>query len=840
MLRLRRSCAGLLLSIALNAAAQTPAQVENNAANQPVTSAHLLPDSPGLSREESKFAVPGVDPQNQLLLPFLKHMVGDQKQFWTTPATWTGNDAKTLVPFAGFTGLLIGADSWISQQVSTSPHQLKLSRDFSNYAAYSLIGAGGSAFLLGKMTNNDHLSETGLLSGEAALNSTMVAFLLKGATQRPRPYQDNGSGTFWQGGSSFPSEHAAIAWSIASVLAHEYPGPLTKLFAYGLASGVTLTRVTGKEHFSSDVFVGSALGWYLGRQIYRAHHDPELGGAAWGNFTVGPDDGRKRRRVMASPYVPLDSWIYPAFDRLTALGYVSSAYQNQKPWTRLECARLVEEAEENIPHADVPDNSVAKLYSDLSREFADEIRQMEGGSSVNLAMDSVYTRITGISGPPLRDSFHFGQTVVNDFGRPYAEGANLISGVSAYATAGPFAFYARGEYQQAPSTPLYPATVLQAISQADGKPLQPNATAAVSRVQLLDSQAALSLGNLQVTFGRQSAWLGPTRSGSLLLSDNADPITMLRFDTVAPFRVPGLSRLLGPIKNEFFIGQLSGHTSIFNGTSYYGPTIDPQPYVHGDRISFKPTQNLEMGMGIVVMFSGPGLPFTWHNFLRTYFAHSPNTAVNPGKRFSAFDFSYRIPGLRKWMTAYLDSLVVDEVSPILSGRPSLNPGIYFPRIPKLHNLEFRVEGLKTQQGAHPGFPPGFVYSDRRYRNGFTNGGDLILGNWIGRAGIGVQSWATYHFSPRNTIELSYRHVNVDHSFLQGGHMNDFGISNNWMLGPALGASTSLQYEQWGFPLLAPAAKSNLTVSFQLTFWPNALKAAHGLHLQAKSAGTPGQ
>ena len=54
--------------------------------------------------------------------------------------------------------------------------------------------------------------------------------------------------------------------------------------AYGLASTVTLTRVTGKQHFSSDVVVGSALGWYLGRQIYRARHDPELGGAAWGNL----------------------------------------------------------------------------------------------------------------------------------------------------------------------------------------------------------------------------------------------------------------------------------------------------------------------------------------------------------------------------------------------------------------------------------------------------------------------------------------------------------------------------------------------------------------------------
>ena len=96
---------------------------------------------------------------------------------------------------------------------------------------------------------------------------------------------------------------------------------------------------------------------------------------------------------------------------------------------------------------------------------------------------------------------------------------------------------------------------------------------------------------------------------------------------------------------------------------------------------------------------------------------------------------------------------------------------------------------------------------------------MLLGNWIGRAGIGAQGWATYHFSPRNILEFSYRHINVDHSFLQGGHMNDFGVRSDWTFRPGLGVSTLIQYEQWGFPLLAPVAKSNVTASFQLTFWP---------------------
>ena len=85
-----------------------------------------------------------------------------------------------------------------------------------------------------------------------------------------------------------PSEHSAAAWAIASVIAHEYPGPLTTLLIYSFASAISMARVTGKQHFNSDVFIGGAIGWYAGKQAYRAHHDPEVGGTEWqsyGEFT---------------------------------------------------------------------------------------------------------------------------------------------------------------------------------------------------------------------------------------------------------------------------------------------------------------------------------------------------------------------------------------------------------------------------------------------------------------------------------------------------------------------------------------------------------------------------
>ena len=39
------------------------------------------------------------------------------------------------------------------------------------------------------------------------------------------PSPARGTGRFFVGGDSFPSTHASVSWAIASVIAHEYPGP---------------------------------------------------------------------------------------------------------------------------------------------------------------------------------------------------------------------------------------------------------------------------------------------------------------------------------------------------------------------------------------------------------------------------------------------------------------------------------------------------------------------------------------------------------------------------------------------------------------------------------------
>ena len=758
----------------------------------------------------------GEDPDNRLIMPFVKHLASDQRTFWTAPAHFQVKDLKWAAPFVGATAGFIAGDSWISKQIPSG--KVQASKTFSDYGAYSLIAAGGGAFVLGHLTGDDHMSEAGLLSGEAAINGTAIAYLLKNVTQRPRPFQANGTGKFFQGGASFPSEHAAIAWSIASVMAHEYPGTLTKILAYGLATGISATRVTGQQHFSSDVIVGSALGWYFGRQVYRAHHDADLGGDSWGDV-VPESSGDKERNPanMGSPYVPLDNWVYPALERLIALGYIKSGYLGIRPWTRMECARLLEEAEQNIADQDDTSSTATHIYSDLAKEFQPETARLNGAANLGASVDSVYVRATNISGPPLRDGYHFGQTIINDFGRPYGQGTNAIAGITAHGEAGPLYFSLRGEYQHAPAIGSDSASALQAIASADVTAPLPNGVGQIDRLRIVEGSIGVTFRNVQFSIGKQSLWLGPGQSGPFLFSSNAESITMFRVDNVTPFHFPVLSALFGPARMDFSLGQLSGHTWDYDPPNLIGPQVTPQPFIHENKISFKPLPDLEFGFGVTAIFGGPGLPFTWDEFFRSYYSHKASAAAgNPAKRFSGFDISYRVPGLKKWLTLYNDSLVVDEISPIGSTRPLLSPGVYFPQFPKVPKLELRVEGMKN--GALPhNFSPGFDYFDARYRSGYTNNGNLI-GAWI-RAAVAGQAWAKYSFSPRNNLQVGYRHEEVDKHFIGGGRLSDFWAGTEFMIGTHTAVSARLQYENWTFPVLQPVMQSNITAQIGLTFFP---------------------
>jgi len=741
---------------------------------------------------------------------FFIHLAQDQKDIWTSPFHLQPGDAKWLVPMGGIAAGLFVTDTQSSFAMRLNNHDLL--NTFSNAGVGAAAGLTGAAYFWGRLTHNERARETGVLATEAVVNALGVDFALAGIAGRERPIAANYQNIFLHGGDSFPSDHAAVTWAFASVVAQEYPHPIPEFGAYGLALGVSLARAASDKHFLSDVFIGGLMGYEIGRHIYKTRHDPQIDDDL---KIVAEQTSAPRPTNFGSVYVPLDLWIYPAMERLIGMGYIDTAFLGLRPWTRMACAHMLIEMNTKIEnHTDLP-REVVKLKTALDEEFAPEIAAWEGKPTESLQLDRVYTRTMDIAGTPLNDSEHFGQTIINDYGRPYWQGVNNVTGYVTSANDGRFAFYVDGEYQYAPTIPAYPLSARQVIANVDENPLQPPTTVSANQFTLLDTYALAKYAGLDFSVGKQSMWWGPDEGGAFLMSNNAPPFWMLQINRTEPMHLPFLSKFLGPFEFGNFFGGLYGHQ------------FPAQPYMFGQKISFKPSPNLEFGFTRDDVFGGNGhVPLTLGSFWTAFSSFNdvqPSVKFSrndPGARHASFDASYRLPLLRRSVTIYTDSLVHDDVSPIAAPqRAGFAPGIYFAAIPGVPKLDFRAEAVYTDPPTVSSMGGRFLYWEVVYHDVYLNDRDL-MGYWIGREGKGYQAWSTYHFSPWSSLQFAVRNAKISDDFIpQGSTQWDWSVSGILRVRKDLEVRPLLQYETWLVPVLAPNRQRDFTSSIELTWWP---------------------
>jgi hypothetical protein len=542
--------------------------------------------------------------------------------------------------------------------------------------------------------------------------------------------------------------------------------------------------------------------------------------------------------AAGSTYIPVDSWVYPAVLRLFSRGFVDSAFLGQRPWTRLSLAHILELSADRIN--DSSDEDAREIFLALQRELNPDIESLADAPHGRAVLETVYTRPLGIAGTPLRDSFHVGQTIVNDYGRPYQSGFSNITGFSSRAEARRFSLYFRGEYQHAPSAAGYSIPVAATLSGVDQVPYGLNQAtipqgpiASTDAFRIVEADLSYHLLGHEISAGKTDAWLGPGQGGAFAWSNNAENIYSFRINRVEPLRIPGISRLLGPFRYDFFVGSLKGHTS------------PNEPWVHVEKISFKPTPNLEMGFERTVIWGGRGhVPITVHSFLKSFFSFQNVTAAekfsrdDPGARFGAFDFTYRLPFVRNWLTVYADSEAHDDVSPISAPRrAAVRPGLYLSHFPGVPKLDLRVEGASSNTVGNDGGKSAgtFQYWETVQNQGYTNKGN-IMGDWIGRQSTGGQAWLTYHLSPNEFLQVNYRNAKAGKDFIPaapnpanphatagGTTQNLFGVNVVKRVGEDLEINGWLQYEHWNVPLIATGTQNDTSAAVQFTWYPHKWK-----------------
>jgi hypothetical protein len=259
----------------------------------------------------------------------------------------------------------------------------------------------------------------------------------------------------------------------------------------------------------------------------------------------------------------------------------------------------------------------------------------------------------------------------------------------------------RGEYQHAPPAAGYSQALSQQLSIIDGIPfsgynlhqatIPTGPIAAQNPFRLVEASLSFHLWGHEISGGKTDAWLGPAQGSAMAWSNNAENIYSFRINRVEPLHIPLVSRVLGPVRYDFFYGSLKGHT-------------DPNhPYTDAVMFSFRPTKNFEFGFERTIIFGGAGHePVTLHTFLKGFFSFRDTTQGekvsrnDPGARFSDFNFSYRLPFVRNFLTLYADSITHDDVTPISAPRrAAYRTGLYLSQFPKFHKLDLRVEAVST-------------------------------------------------------------------------------------------------------------------------------------------------
>jgi len=517
--------------------------------------------------------------------------------------------------------------------------------------------------------------------------------------------------------------------------------------------------------------------------------------------------GAGDQRSVASTFVALDSWVYPIFDRLAGMGFVRTGILGAKPWTRVECARLTEEASEildkKLASHQNPDELSAGMVSRLEREFAYELKGLADEHNRSVALESVYARMISISGPPLTDGFHFGQTIDYDYGRNNRRGANLIAGAASRATYGPMAFYARAEYQHSPSAPALSTAVRNFIAFADAKSLEPAVRfEPVNRARLVEGYASLTLSNWQLLFGKKSLqWA----NRGMLFSNNAEPPWMINLQPVSPRKLPGFLGLLGPVHTQFFWSRLEGTTFVRH------------PNLFGTRISIKPHPRFELGFGHTVLLGGRnGSPLTPRTFFRSFLGLTTKPS-NPGDARVSMDFAWRIPGSN--LILYGEFFQDDEPAPFVHpGRAAIAPGLYWAQLPWMRKFDLRIESTSTEIYSSDINSGRLNYWNSQYRDGYVNQG-MPLGPSVGRDGRQFQVSSSYALSPVDALQIRFRDSLVRGEYVPGGGAwQDYQVALRRESFGGLYWKGALQMERIRrFPLLFPGAKTNIALTVEVGY-----------------------
>ena len=434
-------------------------------------------------------------------------------------------------------------------------------------------------------------------------------------------------------------------------------------------------------------------------------------------------------QAAVSVNVPIGDWSYSAVEKLAALGLIESDMRATRPYTRLEMARLTLEARNRFDSIRATAKEaisgeraliIEAILGRLEREFSADLGELSGAgpSTCIKPLKNVYL------------SYLYGNhdfKLENTKGEQFGDASNARVGLSSYGVFfSHLAYYLNPEYRYAKS-------------QFSGESQQ---------VELFEGYGKLEFFNIELEAGRDTLWWGPGVHGSLLLTDNAQPLNLIKLSNPDPVVLPWIFKYLGSIKFAAFWTELGDNGDVH------------QPELMGLRFDLKPLPLLEIGLARTWMLNGRGsgvkgaTDLSFNDWMDILFKGNSEGELDVDQR-AGLDAILRIPDVDRWLSLMKtfelwSEFYGEDEAGHLPSKWAYVVGAKFGDLFLTGKTDLILEYANDVINGKPGL----WYSNQHYPQGYTYKGD-ILGHNMGSDARDYIVRLEQYLSPDLVLGLDY-------------------------------------------------------------------------------------
>ena len=242
--------------------------------------------------EPLPYGAPGLFAQNPVLRDSVERNKYNLAQFgnetWSfikQPTRWEGSDWLKIGALGAGTFLVMQVDQPIRDAVLRDRRYLKsvpieVGSAWGEIYTPVLLFSGFAIHAL--ITDDVGTKKVAFEIAQASLYAGGFNYLLKTAIGRSRPYVNEGSqsyhpfvGIFTLGDQSLPGGHNVLAFLLSTVLSRNAKPVWLKGIAYVPAALTFVTRVYQDRHWTSDNFLGAAVGYFVATWVVDQHEQVE-------------------------------------------------------------------------------------------------------------------------------------------------------------------------------------------------------------------------------------------------------------------------------------------------------------------------------------------------------------------------------------------------------------------------------------------------------------------------------------------------------------------------------------------------------------------------------------